>query len=69
MEQQHINKQQRNKSSITYCNKCLKQIDINDKDVVRDINGDWFCSSDCRRDYFIEIKQDFDDIRNEFWNR
>lgn len=69
MDKQKVKDKDNNNDNITYCSKCLKQIDINDKDVVRDINGDWFCSSDCRKDFWHQARQDFDDIRSEFWSQ
>ncbi len=45
------------KNETKYCLKCCKLL-INNK--VKN-----FCDRDCRRDYYLEIRQDMDDIYSE----
>jgi len=43
------------KNDNTYfCAKCLKELDSEDRDVVKDIENNLFCGRDCRQDYWRE---------------
>lgn len=44
---------------INYCCKCLKSLSNN---YVKDCAGNKFCDKFCRSEYYIEIRQDNDDL-------
>ena len=43
-----------------YCAKCLKVLDENSKDVVRDNEANWFCCFECKRDFWAENRRERD---------
>jgi len=49
--------------SKNYCSKCLGVLG---DDMVKDAEGNEFCCSICRREFYLEIRQDMDDIMSEF---
>lgn len=48
------------KKSPKYCFKCLKRLE--------DSRFGKFCSSSCRKEYYLEVRQDREDIYNEFFS-
>ena len=58
----------KNDSSNTntyFCAKCLKELDNDDRDVVKDVDGNEFCDRECRKDFYLECRQDMDDIMSD----
>jgi len=55
-----------NNSQVKYCSKCLNKLD--DKYVV-DIDGNKFCDRYCKRNYWLEIRQDRDDWLPDDWKK
>jgi len=49
----------------TYCAKCLRLLDDEDRDIVKDIEGNEFCDRECRKDFYLECRQDMDDIMSD----
>jgi len=46
------NKFKNNDNDNTYfCAKCLKELDSEDRDVVKDVEGNYFCGRFCRQEY------------------
>jgi len=55
-----------NKHDNTYfCAKCLRELDSEDRDVVKDIDENCFCDRECRKDFYLECRQDMDDIMSD----
>jgi uncharacterized protein with PIN domain len=52
-----------NNISNNYCSKCLSKLSY---DKVVDTEDNEFCCEECRRDYWLEIRQDMDDLISEF---
>jgi len=48
-----------------FCAKCLKELDSMDRDIVKDIDNNLFCDRECRKDFYLECRQDMDDIMND----
>lgn len=48
-------------NKVSYCSKCLRLLD-NSNDIVRDYEGNLFCDSDCRADFWRENKKEMDSI-------
>lgn len=46
-----------------YCSKCLTVLGDS---VVRDINNNEFCSFECKKNYWAEMRSDLDDIMSNF---
>ena len=51
-----------------YCAKCLKILDSNDKDIVKDVEGNEFCCRECRKYYYMEIRKEMDSMLEEWRN-
>lgn len=50
-----------------YCSKCLRELDMSDKDIVKDAEGNLFCDSSCRRDYHYENYREMDSLMREVY--
>ena len=37
-----------------YCSKCLKELDSGDRDIVKDVDGNLFCSRFCKSEFLKE---------------
>jgi hypothetical protein len=59
----------KNNSNITYCLKDGKKIDLTKDNYVVDINENIFCDEDCRREFWLEIRQDYDDVIREIYGQ
>jgi len=55
-----------NSNNYTYCSKCLKELNSEDKDIVKDIEGNLFCSRECRQDYWRENRKLIEEIYGRF---
>ena len=55
-----------NLKNNTYCAKCLKELDSEDSDVVRDVEGNFFCDRFCLNDYWMENRREIDDRLREW---
>lgn len=60
--------EQLTKSKNKYCAKCGKSIK-DDGVGVKDIAGNMFCDNECKREYWLEIRQDWDDVYREVWRQ
>jgi hypothetical protein len=55
-----------------YCWKCGQHLE--EGNYIKGINGESFCkdddgSSSCKREYFAELRQDYDDFFTEFYRK
>lgn len=46
-----------------HCNKCLVELSEEQK-----LKYGKFCSKHCKKDYYLECKQDIDDVNSEFFD-
>lgn len=51
--------------NVGYCSKCLRVLD-DIEDVVRDSENNLFCSSDCRSDFWREIRRHYEEISERY---
>ena len=49
--------------SQKHCNKCL--VELSEEQKLKYGN---FCSKYCKKDYYLECKQDIDDVNSEFFD-
>ena len=51
-----------------YCTKCLRELDMNDRDIVKDAEGNLFCDFECKQSYWREVNKELDCCLSE-WRR
>ena len=49
-----INKNDNNNNNNTYCAKCLKELDSEDRDIVKDVDNNLFCDRWCMSEFLRE---------------
>lgn len=55
------------KNNITYCCKCGRLIKYSDG--VKDLDENIFCDDYCRREFWLELRQDHDDVFREIYGK
>jgi len=55
------------KNNIKYCMKCGSLIEYGKG--VKDFKGNDFCEGDCRNEFWLEIRQDHDDVFREVYGK
>ena len=66
MTQNRLQNNNINGNSNKYCAKCLSVLGDN---KVKDGEGNWFCSWECKKMYYAEIKKENDSLFNEWIGR
>ena len=61
----NINERSMDNTNTYFCAKCLRELDSEDRDVVKDIDENCFCDRECRKDFYLECRQDMDDIMSD----
>ena len=51
-------------NNFGYCSKCLKF--INTYNAITDIDGNLFCSTECKNEYWYEIRRESDALFREW---
>ena len=59
-------KYKNNNNNNIYCVKCGKHLK---NDVVKDILGNLFCDNECKREFWLELQQDNDDVFREIYGK
>jgi len=58
-----------NTDNYTYCLKDGKKVSLANNNYVVDFVGNIFCDDNCRREFWLEIRQDHDDVIRDVWGQ